>query len=101
MAEQEEKIRVDSLKVDIDIHKEGDFEYQMKFEKSFYGREHVNMLNRDRFEMRNKIVECLGKQQAKKGISGKSDLFWISKKKPFSKKFVRKFPNINLSAQEP
>lgn len=100
MAEQEEKIRLDSLKVDIDINKDGDYEYQIKFEKSFYGRENVNILNRDRFEMRNKIVECLGKQQAKKGISGKSDLFWISKKKPFSKEFIRKFPNLNLSAHE-
>lgn len=98
VAAQEEKIKLDNLKVDIDIHKDGDFEYQLKFDKSFYGRDNVNVLNKDRFNMRNKIVECLGKQQAKKGISGKSDLFWISKKKPFSKEFIKRFPNINLSA---
>ena len=98
MVAQEEKIKLDNLKVDIALRKEGDFEYQLKFDKSFYGREHVNVLNRDRFHMRNKIVECLGKQQAKKGISGKSDLFWISKKKPFSKEFIKRFPQFNVSA---
>jgi len=100
MHEQEEKIRVDHLKIELEIKKDDDFEYQIKFDKSFYGKDNVNVLNRDRFQMRNKIVECIGAQQAKKGISGKSDLFWISKKKPFSKEFIKKFPALNASKDD-
>ena len=97
MVDQEEKIKIDKLKVDMSINKEGDFEYQIKFDKSFYGMQHCNALNQDRFDMRNQIVETLGKKGAKKGISDKSDLFWISKKKPFSKEFAKKYPNLVIS----
>lgn len=96
--QQNEKIKLDQLRLDLQAEKDGDFEYQINFEKSFYGHENVKLLNQDRFVMRNKIVECLGKQQAKKGISGKSALFWISKKKPFSKEFIKKFPNVSLQS---
>jgi hypothetical protein len=43
--------------------------------------------------VRDKIRECFG-SQAQKGISDKNPVFWISKSKPFSKSFLKRFPML-------
>ena len=39
--EQKQKIENDDLKIELEVKKEEDFEYQLKFDQSFYGRESV------------------------------------------------------------
>ena len=57
---QEEKIKNDDLKIELQIQKEEDFEYQLRFDKSFYGSANVKILKEDQFKIRNKIRECIG-----------------------------------------
>jgi len=92
---QKQRIEQDNLRVDLDIHKDEDFEYQMRFDKSFYGKNSVKEVRQDQFHLRNKIQDTIGKQT--KGISSKSPVFWISKSRPYSKIFLTKFPHLKSS----
>ena len=93
MFEQEQKINLDKVQVEINVDDDPDirdnYEFEQQFDKSFYGRHNVDKLKNERFHMRNKVVEYLGKEQACKGISEKNPIFFISKKKPFSKQFIK------------
>ena len=94
MDEQKMKIANDDLKIELEVKKEEDFEYQLQFDKSFYGRDSVNTIKKDQYKIRNKIMDCLGHISAKKGISEQSDLFFISKSRPYSKPFLSRFPQL-------
>lgn len=93
---QVQKIKNDDLKIELEVKKDEDFEYQLAFDQSFYGKESVNVIKKDQYNIRNKIRTCIG-QQAAKGISQNSDVFWISKSRPYSKPFLSRFPQLNAS----
>ena len=53
--EQKQKIVNDDLKIELEVKKEEDFEYQLKFDQSFYGKDSVQTIKQDQFKIRNKI----------------------------------------------
>lgn len=57
---QVQKIKNDDLKIELEVKKDEDFEYQLAFDQSFYGKDSVNVIKKDQYRIRNKIRSCIG-----------------------------------------
>jgi hypothetical protein len=44
----------------MEVKKDEDFEYQLAFERSFYGKASASKAKQDQFDIRSKISDCIG-----------------------------------------
>ena len=51
----EQKIKDDELRVELNHEKEGDLEYKIAFDKSFYGKRSVSVVKEDAFKIREEM----------------------------------------------
>ena len=54
--------------MELQLGEDDDLPYQRRFDKSFYGKDAVNVVVADQFRIRKDIAEKIGRQAAK-GIS--------------------------------
>ena len=47
MNSQQQRIKNNALRIELDVKKEDDFEYQINFEKSFYGKNSADIAKND------------------------------------------------------
>ena len=58
--DQVQKIKEDDMRVELIQQGEGDLEYKIKFDRSFYGKDAVEVARRDQFDLRKKMKTTLG-----------------------------------------
>ena len=61
MNEQNQKIKEDDMRVELVQQGEGDLEYKVRFDRSFYGKDNVNVCREHQYDLREKMRECVGK----------------------------------------
>jgi len=52
MNSQQLKIKNDALRIELDVKKDDDFEYQLNFERSFYGKASADIAKLDQYKIR-------------------------------------------------
>lgn len=60
MESQKQKIENDVLRLELEVKKDEDFEYQLAFERSFYGKTNAAIAKKDQFQVRERMSASIG-----------------------------------------
>ena len=91
---EQERIRNNQSKVDLEAKMQEQFDDQIAFDKEFNAKDNVELVKRDQLRLRDKITQVLGSASAQKGLSESSTVFYKYKRSPVSKIFHKAVPEF-------